>query len=119
SKTVLASSDVELLGNWSYDINASTVHITGDKISNESEGGTSGTLQLKLYLTQEKYDGATITGKVPFVCTFDPLAAGQYYYNIDKTQAVPDPIPDGTYYVTLCLLNYIDDEYLVTDYINF
>lgn len=114
-----ASSDVQLIGTWGYSIIDGKVRVTGDRIENFSDNGRTGTLQIKLFLTETKYSGGGISGYVALGSQFDPLVAGAYHYGIDVTQNLPNTIPSGTYYVTLVLLNYIDGEYLVTDHVNF
>lgn len=118
SSCLFASSDVELKGTWTVTINTNSVRVQGYRIENYSDNGQTGTLQLKLMLTSEPYDGGTIDGRVVFSKRYEPLSANEYYYNIDETQSC-STIPGGKYYRTLVLLNYIDDEYRVTDYINF
>jgi hypothetical protein len=119
--SLTASSDVRLEGDWTCNISTanSTVHITGEKIANESDHGRSGSLILKLYLTDEKYYGGNISGISPFAENFDPLEAGDYYYDIDKTQELSREVSAGTYFITLVLLNKIEGEFKITDYLNF
>jgi hypothetical protein len=116
---VHASSDVRLTGTWSYNLNGETVKVTGDHIENFSSGGQTGTLQIKLYLTEEKYQGGGIHGYVALNNRYEPLVAGESYNDVSVTQDYPNTIPPGTYYVTLVLLNYIDGQFYVTDYRNF
>lgn len=116
----LNASELKLAGNWTYRVNNSskTVQITGDKISNNTDGGLSGTIKLRLYVTQSKYYGGSLSGYILAECTFDQLKGGYYYYDINKQLDFYSRPAEGTYYVTLCLLEYSDGYYIV-DYLNF
>lgn len=110
---------VELSGSWSFNVDnsAKVTSLTGDKIENKSPTSKTGNLQLRLFLTDTKYSGGDISGYIAFEAYFDPLQNGYYYYDIDKRYEFA-PIPDGTYYATLCLLED-DGGYSIVDYLGF
>jgi|ERR1035437_4120526 hypothetical protein len=117
---VTKATELELKGNWRYsiDYSKSTVHITGDKIINNSES-KSGTIKIRLFLTRTKYTGVSITGYVLAEYQFDPLPGQNYYYDIDKNLNFSNTPPAGTYYVTLTLLEYTNDGYVIMNYLNY
>lgn len=112
------SGGLVLNGSWSFNVGKTTVQITGDEITNESDYETSGSILLELYLTKQKYDGNTLSGQKVFSSAFNPLEPNSYYGPVSRTQDIL-PANPGTYYVTLVLCQYKDDEYVMSDYLNF
>ena len=51
-----------LSGSWGYKIDGKYVKLYGDKIQNQNNGGTSGTLKVALWATKYPYNGGTING---------------------------------------------------------
>jgi len=111
---------IKLSGNWSYsmDFSAQTAHITGDKIVNNASS-TSGTVKISLYLTDTKYAGGSINGYALANNKFDQLEGGYYYHDVDKQLNFDASPPSGNYYVTLLLLEYTNDGFVIRDYISF
>ena len=105
-----------LSGNWGYKIDCKYVKLYGDKIQNQNNGGTSGTLKVALWATKYPYNGGTISGYKLYEYALDPLEAGHYYYDVSKTGWCTYP-PNGSYYLTILLLEYNYD-YEIVDYIS-
>ena len=112
---------IKLSGNWSYNIDYSqqTVSIKGDKIINKSTGGKSGTIKISLYLTSSQYTGGSITGYALTSYKFDQLSVGYQYNDINKLLNYDVNPPSDSYYVTLLLLEYTDNGFVIKDYLNF
>ena len=68
-----------------YKIDGKYVELYGDKIQNQNNGGTSGTLKVAMGVTKYPYNGGTINGYKLYEYTLDPLEAGHYYYDVSKT----------------------------------
>ena len=109
-------SSQNLSGSWGYKIDGKYVELYGDKIQNQNNGGTSGTLKVALCTTKYPYNGGTINGYKLYEYTLDPLEAGHYYYDVSKTGWCTYP-PSGTYYLTILLLEY-NYQYEIVDYIS-
>lgn len=107
-----------LNGSWSFNVGKTTVRITGDEITNESDYETSGSFLLEMYLTKQKYDGNSLSGQKVFSRSYSSMEPNSYYGPIDITHDIL-PVNPGTYYVTLAVLEYVDGEYMVADYLNF
>jgi hypothetical protein len=114
------ATNVKLEGSWSYSIDYSegSVHLTGYRVSNNETSGISGTLKLRIRLTSTEYNGGTIGGTIMAEYTLGQLKGGYYYNNIDQNLKFNAP-STGNYYVTLTLLEYTDDGYIIMDYIKF
>lgn len=112
---------VELSGNWGYQIDYSqqNVRITGAKIENKATEGKSGTVKLSLYLTKTKYSGGSITGYALIDYQLDQLQGGYYYHDINRTINFNVNPPSGNYYVTLLLMEYTDNGFVIKDYLCF
>lgn len=119
--SIVENQGIKLSGNWTYqiDYNTQTTHITGAKIDNNATEGKSGTIKISLYLTDTKYNGGSITGFAIANCSFEPLSAGYVYNDIDKTLNFDVYPPSKNYYITLLLLEYTDNGYVIKDYLNF
>lgn len=118
--TVVENLGIKLSGNWSYsmDFSEQTTHITGAKIIN-NESSTSGTVKISLYLTDTKYAGGSINGYALANYKFDQLEGGYYYHDVDKQLNFDASPPSGNYYVTLLLLEYTNDGFIIRDYLSF
>lgn len=103
----------------SFSINQQQVTLSVDKITNTSIGSVSGLLSLKLWATDIKYSGGTITGYVLGSYQFTELLLGGYYFdNIVRTVSLVEP-PAGTYYVTMTLSEWNGSYDLIVDYVTF
>lgn len=115
---VSGESDLGFDGQVSYFIENEKVIVEAEKILNSSNTG-SGSIKLELYATSSKYTGGTLSGHLMGEFDFnDPLDANTHYYDIQKTDDYVQP-PDGSYYVTLLLLEYQDTDFYIVDYITF
>lgn len=112
---------VKLLGSWGYQIDYSqqNVRITGAKIENSATEGKSGTVKLSLYLTTTKYTGGSITGYALIDYQLDQIEAGYYYHDINRVINFNVNPPSGNYYVTLLLMEYTDNGFVIKDYLCF
>lgn len=116
--TLASEGGLVLNGSWSFNVGKTTVRITGNEITNESDYETSGSILLEMYLTKQKYDGNSLSGQKVFSRSYKSLEPNSYFGPIDLTHDIL-PVNPGTYYVTLAVLEYVDGEYMVVDYLNF
>jgi len=103
-------------GSWGYKIDGKYIKLYGDKIENQNNGGRSGTLKVAIYATNYPYNGGYLNGYLLYEYSLDPLNAGYYYSDVSKTGWCTYP-PDGSYSLTIVLLEYISYEYEIVDYI--
>lgn len=120
SLTNTFATNVKLRGDWDYSIDYEncTVQIIGDEIVNKDVNSRSGLLKLQLRFTNSRYDGGQLNGNIVAECKFSSLKGGYVYSEIDK-QLDFIPPKTGDYFVTIALLELIDDKYYVVDYLNF
>lgn len=111
-----SSTDLKLEGPSSWSRSGSKLTIKVAKVINASSGGTSGSLRLKVWATTSSYSGGTITGRVLGYVSLKKLAAGYQYTDINKTVSFKKP-PNGTYYTTLTLEEYLKGKYIIKDFI--
>lgn len=116
--TLASPGGLVLNGSWSFNVGKTTVRITGNEITNESDYETSGSFLLEMYLTKQKYDGNSLSGQKVFSRSYKSMEPNSYYGPIDITHDIL-PVNPGTYYVTLAVCEYVDGEYVVADYLNF
>lgn len=109
-------SSQNLSGSWGYEIDGNQITVYGDKIQNQNNGGRSGTLKIAIYATDYPYSGGYLNGYNLFEYTLDPLDGGYIYTNISKTGWCTYP-PDGSYSLTILLLEYSYGDYEIVDYI--
>lgn len=113
-----------LSGSWGYEIDEHYVRVYGDKIQNQNNGGRTGTLQIALYATDYPYRGGNIRGYELYTYELDPLDAGYVYTGVSNTGWCTYP-PDGSYSLTILLLEYsygsfeIVDHVTLSGYVNF
>nr|WP_321486265.1 zinc finger-like domain-containing protein [uncultured Draconibacterium sp.] len=116
-------SDLKLLETWSYSVDwgNNNIRVKGGKIKNNDEAGSSGTIKIIIFLTTTKYDlESSPNGYIFAEYKFKPLDAGHQYYNINKTLSIRNkPQNGGNYYVTIMLLEYSNEGYVIIDYLNF
>jgi len=120
-RTPVMSKVLELEGTMGYSVKDSTIEMRAEKIVNNRNGGTSGTLRLSLWATKSLYSGGTLRGNVLGSSKLDPLEGGYYYNNITKTTSYNEP-SGGYYYLTIILEEYdssSDDNWPMMDYITF
>ena len=58
----LGISAQNLSGSWGYKIDGKYITLYGDKIQNQNNGGTTGTLKVAIWATNYRYNGGTING---------------------------------------------------------
>ena len=105
-----------LSGNWGYKINGNEITVYGEKIQNQNNGGRTGTLKIVVYATDYPYNGGSLSGYNLFEKSFDPLNGGYYYYDVSKTGWCTYP-PNGSYSITIVLMEYISYDYKIVDYV--
>lgn len=112
------SSGLELVCNpCGYETDQDFVTLEASSVENNRSGGYSGTLKLKLWATDYRYTGGTITGHIMATARLGELDGGYAFNNLSEEVAFIEP-PDGTYNVTMTLTEY-DGEDKVVDYITF
>jgi hypothetical protein len=105
-----------LSGSWGYKIDGKQITLSGDKISNYNNGGSSGTLMVAIYATNYPYSGGSINGYKLYETQLEPLEGGYSYNDISNTGWCTYP-PSGSYYLTILLLEY-NYSYEIVDYIS-
>ncbi len=105
-----------LSGTWGYKIEGNYINLYGDKIENQNNSGRSGTLKIAIWATSFPYTGGYINGYNLFEYQLDPLDSRTYYYDISKTGWCTYP-PNGSYSLTILLLEYISYDFKIVDYI--
>ena len=113
----LALSAQNLSGSWGYKIDGNYITLYGDKIQNQNNGGTTGTLKVAIWATNYPYNGGTINGYNLYEYQLDPLDAGRYYYDISNTGWCTYP-PSGSYSLTILLLEYNGYSFEIVDYLS-
>ncbi len=103
-------------GSWGYRIDGNYVTVYGDKIQNQNTRGRTGTLKIALWATDYPYTGGNISGYNLFERKLEPLDASFYYYDVSKTGWCTYP-PEGSYSLTILLLEYISYDYQIVDYV--
>jgi hypothetical protein len=106
-RTDTQSNDLSLEGTISYNVSASTLELTADRVANNRSGGTSGTLRLSLWASASQPSfGSTINGyRMGYYQFTTTLAAGYYLGSVDRFVNFTAP-PNGTYWVTMCVDEY-------------
>lgn len=115
------AQQIDMFGNIEYhlDLKEKKVTIEVEKIKNHNTGGSSGTLKLILFFTQEKYASDELNGYAVSEYQFtDVLAGGEYFWKIKRTVDFVSP-PAGKYYVTLVLSEWNGTENTLVDFTNF
>lgn len=101
-----------------YEYSDTSLTLFAARVENNRGSGSSGTLRLKLWATEEPYTGGTIRGYILGEYTFTSvLNARSYFEDIERSVAFRRP-PDGFYYVTLTLTEYDGQDYIM-DYETF
>ena len=91
-----------LSGSWGYRINGDQTTIYGDKIINNNNGGSSGSLKLALYATLNPYNGGSISGYILHEYQLEPLKGGYQYNDLSNTGWTSTP-PNGRYAIPIVL----------------
>lgn len=109
---------LRFVGTGGYSYKDDRVTLTCDQIVHEARGGTSGTLKVQLWATAEPYRGGDIQGFLLGGITRDGLKAGNVYKDLEEQTAFTRP-PDGSYHLSLLLMEYDGEEYVIKDHIAF
>ena len=105
-----------LSGSWGYKIDGKQITVYGDEIQNQNNGGRTGTLKIAIYATNYPYSGGYLNGYNLFEYTLDPLDSGYIYTDISKKGWCTYP-PNGSYSLTILLLEYSYSDFEIVDYI--
>lgn len=100
-----------------YKIDGSTLNLSAFEVLNSRNGGTSGTLKLKLWATSTPYTGGTISGYLLGEVNLGQLEGGHLFKNIQQTTKLRKP-PGGVYFITIVLTEYNGQDFIV-DYMPF
>lgn len=117
-RTIPNGQEIDLSGSASWSTSGSQVNIEIDTVSNEREGGTSGSLRLRLWATKAPYAGRTISGYVLGTRALGQLSGGYYYSDISGYVPFRRP-PSGYYCTTLTVEEYTGSGWVIRDFINF
>lgn len=74
-----------------------------DKLQNQRELETSGTLRVSIYATAAPYSGGTPDGQLLFSRVLGRLAPGDYFRDIEGVAHLKKPRPRGSYYISLVI----------------
>lgn len=125
------ATPVVFSGPSSYQISGNTVHITVNRISNNSVGGHSGSLRVELWALTTPYFGGAVTGYITASIRTntisggaDYLLGGGYFSNI--TLDLPFTAPPSSYSTYALFLEEYDatncsqaDHFCIIDYLNY
>ena len=114
------AQELDLSGNSGWAKSGSRLRISTAQIHNGRESGTSGSLRLQIWATEEPYDGVNdLVGFVIGTANLRPLVAGEDYFNVAKRVGYHRP-PPGYYFTTITLEErYSDGSWLIVDSENF
>lgn len=101
---------------WQTSPEGGTIDIEVAKISHTHSGST-GTLKLAVWATSQPYQGGSISGYLLGYVKKEPLKPGYSYTNVKNTAKYTRP-PPGTYYVSIVLSEFSDNEYGVVAHLN-
>lgn len=117
------ANDLSLEGTVGYTISAGTVRLQVDSVHNRRSYGTSGTMRIELWAFSAPYVGGSATGYKIAQMTLSPLQSGWYYYDIDGTVTQLKTPPNGTWWMSMMLMEYSgsgsNDGYAAYDWVNF
>lgn len=117
------ASDVQLVGTASYSYLGLTAVLKADQVANYDAFGYSGTLRLELWAFSSPFTGGSTLGYKLAQYSVGTLTAGFHYSNLNSGTIGFIPPPDGTWYFSMLLTEYIgsgaDDGYATRDWINF
>lgn len=113
---------VEIVGGGQYQLNWTTnrVRLELDEVRNASRTRTTGTLRLEVWLTEQPYTSGDIAGyrlmaeRLPGSCS-QTLAPGASCINMTIDVPMLTRPPAGTYYVTVVVAEYDDQNCLAQD----
>lgn len=94
------------------------VVLSAELINHNSRENATGTLQLQLWATKTPY-AAGVPGWLLGSTKLEGLAPGQFYKNFRKTVPYSAPKADGSYFITMVLLEYRSNRYAVAHSVPF
>jgi TPR repeat protein len=114
------NNGLEMTGAWMYQIDfiEKKIKITGEYIENNASE-ISGPMELRFFLTRNRYDGGDITGWPIVVAKLNPLDGKNKYKGINIFEDYHSMPGDGVYYATLCLFAKRNNIYYIRKYLNF
>lgn len=110
---------INIEGNVSYSLGATTGFFTADRVSNHRSSGTSGTLRLELWATTVAPAGGSVSGYRLAIDTLGTLQAGYYFYNINSGTFTYTQPAAGCYNMSLLLTEFDGAGYPYIDYVVF
>ena len=107
-------------GSTGYEFvnNMASVAINVGMIDNTASKSGTGTLLVKLYATKTPYNGGSISGNIVGSFKLDQIKAGQFYRDLHQVVPYVPPTANGTYFMTITLLEYQQNGYVVVDHRN-
>lgn len=114
------ASPVQLVGNFSYQVEGNQVALAAADIDNTSTTYTTGSLELQLWLTTSPFSGGTIQGYD--IATYPLTVNGAAFLSpgesaqVDATVPLVNLPPPGSYYSTLVVAEYTQNCGTATGY---
>ncbi len=113
-----SAANISLVGYANYQLSGSSVILTADKVVNNDAGGISGTLRMRLWAFSSPYTGSQ-TGYVLASYSFGQLNGGRFFSGISSGTIAYTPPPNGTWYYTLFVEEYLGSGWSWQTYANF
>jgi hypothetical protein len=113
-----SATTVAMEGSTSWSVTNSVLNLKVAKVTHDGPG-TTGSLRLRLWATASAYHGGTITGYVMGTYQFQSqLGPNQYYHDVNVNVPFTAP-PDGNYYTTLSLEEYLGSGWYIMSYVTY
>lgn len=116
------TSAMRMEGKVHFNFSHESLTLGVERIVNGDEYGVSGSLKLAVYFSKQPYSGTgTIDGIKVFEAPTYEVEAGYYRGGVELTREWLRKPADGTYYVTVLLLEYDqrDERYYIVSSKNF
>lgn len=122
---------IALVGSSSYRIQGDFATVTVDRVENNSQTRTSGTLRLELWALEAPYAGSGPVRGFKLVENVldndsrpdERLAPGEFYFDISFTDRLQVDLPNGDYALTLFVTEFTgdaqNDGFSIADFGNF
>jgi len=119
--TKISPSGIQFEGSWFWEIwySASTMdaQVWGDRVNNTNTYST-GTLKILLKAATNKANwGDSINGYNIYEYQLGQLGSQQYFQNIDSLRQAGTRPPDGTYWMTILLLEWDGSNWFYVDFL--
>ena len=120
----ISANGLSLLGTLTYSYvyvgSSGTMRMTAGEVRNSRSGGTSGTLRLALWATTTiPVFGQTIFANTLGTYTMGQLSGGFSFFNVDSGTVGFTTPPNGTYYITMALQEFVGSQYVYQDFFTF